>query len=132
MSMPVFSQTSKDRLATCDARLQRVFTEVIRHFDCTVIVGHRGEKAQNEAFATGKTQLKFPSGKHNAMPSKACDVVPAPVDWTDSKRFYYFAGFVMAIAKSMGIKLRFGGDWNRDTQLKDNKFNDLVHFEIDE
>lgn len=130
--MPSFSQTSKDRLATCDARLQRVMNEVIKHFDCTIIIGHRGEQAQNEAFASGKSQKQWPNGNHNSMPSKAVDVAPFPVDWNDSKRFYYFAGFVMATAKAMGIKLRFGGDWNRDTQLKDNKFNDLVHFEIDE
>lgn len=130
--MPTFSRKSLDKLATCDARLQRVFMEVIKHFDCTIIEGHRGEEAQNLAFAKGNSHLKFPQGRHNSMPSKAADVAPAPLDWADSKRFYYFAGFVMATAKSMGIKLRFGGDWNRDTQLKDNEFNDLVHFEIDE
>lgn len=130
--MPSFSQTSKDRLATCDARLQKVFNEVIKHFDCTILEGHRGEEAQNEAYASGHSKLKYPKGKHNATPSKAVDVAPWPVDWSDTKRFYYFAGFVMGIAKSMGIKLRFGGDWDRDTQLKDNKFNDLVHWEIDE
>ena len=130
--MPSFSQTSKDRLATCDARLQRVFNEVIKHFDCKVLQGHRGQAEQDKAFAEGASQKKWPNGNHNSMPSKAVDVAPFPVDWNDSKRFYYFAGFVMATAKAMGIKLRFGGDWDRDTQLKDNKFNDLVHWEIDE
>lgn len=130
--MPSFSQTSKDRLATCDARLQRVFNEVIKHFDCTILEGHRNKEKQDAAFASGNSKLKWPNGNHNSMPSKAVDVAPFPVDWNDSKRFYYFAGFVMATAKAMGIKLRFGGDWDRDTQLKDNKFNDLVHWEIDE
>ena len=36
----------------------------------------------------------------------------------------------MDVAKSMGITLRWGGDWDMDTQVKDNKFDDLVHFEI--
>ena len=40
------------------------------------------------------------------------------------------AGFVMGIANTVGIKLRWGGDWDKDTELKDNKFNDLGHFEI--
>ena len=130
--MPAFSQKSLDQLATCDVRLQKVFFEVIKHFDCVVLEGHRNEEKQNAAFASGHSKLKWPNGNHNSMPSKAVDVAPFPVDWNDSKRFYYFAGFVMATAKAMGIKLRFGGDWNRDTQLKDNKFNDLVHWEIDE
>lgn len=129
--MPSFSQKSLDRLGTCDARLQRLFMEVIKGFDCTVLEGHRGQEAQDAAFASGHSKLKYPNGKHNAMPSKAVDVAPFPVDWTDTKRFYYFAGFVLGTAKSMGIKVRFGGDWNGDTQLKDNKFQDLVHWEVE-
>jgi peptidoglycan LD-endopeptidase CwlK len=41
-----------------------------------------------------------------------------------------FAGYVLATAKAMGIDLRWGGDWNRDTEVRDNSFDDLVHFEI--
>jgi hypothetical protein len=32
----------------------------------------------------------------------------------------------------MGIKIRWGGDWDMDTETKDNNFDDLVHFEIKE
>ena len=128
--MPAFGQTSKDRLATCDVRLQKVFYEVVKHFDCTVIEGHRGQEAQHAAFVSGKSQLDWPNGNHNAVPSKAVDVVPYPVDWNDRERMTYFAGFVRGIAKSMGIDIRWGGDWNEDTQVKDNKFDDLPHFEV--
>ena len=65
------------------------------------------------------------------MPSLAVDVVPYPVDWQDRERMTYFAGFVMGIARvKFGISLRWGGDWDLDTDLKDNKFDDLPHFEI--
>jgi len=30
----------------------------------------------------------------------------------------------------MGFKIRWGGDWDMDTHTKDNKFDDLVHFEM--
>jgi hypothetical protein len=30
----------------------------------------------------------------------------------------------------MGIELRWGGDWSMDFEVKDNRFDDLVHFEI--
>jgi len=30
----------------------------------------------------------------------------------------------------MGVTLRWGGDWDRDTEVQDNSFDDLVHFEI--
>lgn len=128
--MPAFGKSSQDKLATCDPRLQKVFNEVIKYFDCTVIEGHRGEEAQNKAFAEGKSKLKYPQGKHNKTPSLAADVLPYPIDWNDTNRMRYFAGFVVGIAATMGIKLRWGGDWNQNTELKDNSFNDLPHFEI--
>lgn len=128
--MPSFSQTSKDSLATCDARLQRVFNEVIKHFDCKVLQGHRGQAEQDKAFAEGASQKKWPNGNHNSMPSKAVDVVPYPVDWTDRERMTLFAGFVIGIAQGMGIDIRWGGDWNENTKVKDNSFDDLPHYEV--
>lgn len=128
--MPAFGKASQEKLATCDQRLQKVFNEVIKHFDCTVIEGHRGEAAQNKAFAEGKSKLKYPEGKHNKTPSLAADVLPYPIDWNDTNRMRYFAGFVVGIAATMGVKLRWGGDWNQNTELKDNSFNDLPHFEL--
>ena len=41
--MNKFSAISKERLATCDERIQTVFQQVIKYFDCSIIEGHRGE-----------------------------------------------------------------------------------------
>ena len=128
--MPAFGKASQEKLATCDPRLQKVFNEVIKHFDFTVIEGHRGEAAQNKAFAEGESKLKYPQSKHNKTPSLAADVLPYPIDWNDTNRMRYFAGFVVGIAATMGIKIRWGGDWNQNIELKDNSFNDLPHFEL--
>lgn len=128
--MPAFSRRSKDNLATCDHRLQRVFNEVIKEFDCTIIEGHRSEQEQNEKYRRGLSQLRYPQSKHNADPSVAVDVAPYPIDWNDRERFTYFAGYVKGIAESMNIKLRWGGDWDGDTQVVDNNFDDLPHFEL--
>jgi len=130
--MPRFSTRSKSRLHTCDERLVDLFNEVVKKFDCTIIEGHRGKKAQNEAFNKGNSKVKFPNGKHNQSPSVAVDVAPYPIDWSDRDRFHYFSGYVLGIASQMGLKIRWGGDWDMDTKTKDNKFDDLVHFEIKE
>jgi len=130
--MPKFGNKSQKNLNTCDPRLIELFEEVIEHFDCTVLQGHRGEEEQNEAFEKGFSKLKYPQGKHNKYPSLAVDVAPYPVDWKDTQRFIYFAGFVKGIASQMGLNIRWGGDWDSDNELKDNKFNDLPHFEIRE
>ena len=130
--MPRFGTRSKSRLHTCDGRLIELFNKVVKEFDCTVIEGHRGKDAQNKAYNKGNSKLKFPNGKHNKSPSVAVDVAPYPIDWEDRDRFHYFGGYVLGIAKSLGLNIRWGGDWNQDTQTKDNKFDDLVHFEIKE
>lgn len=128
--MPAFSKLSAERLATCDPRLQAVLNEVIKHFDCSVVFGHRTKAEQDQAVAEGRSKTPWPSSKHNAQPSLAVDVVPYPIEWADRERHHYFAGWVMAIAAAKGITLRWGGDWSRDTQVRDNGFDDLVHFEI--
>ena len=130
--MPKFGKRSRSRLSTCDSRLQNLFNEIIKYFDCSILEGHRGEKEQNEAYAKGNSKLRYPDGKHNKIPSIAVDVVPYPIDWKDRERMTYFAGFVMWIASQMDLKIRWGGDWNMNTELKDNNFDDLPHFEIRE
>ena len=132
--MPNFSQTSKDKLATCDPRLQLVFNEVIKHVDCTILCGNRSKVDQDKAVAEGKSKTPWPTSKHNAMPSKAVDVAPYPIDWSSKTktlaRFYFFAGYVKSAANSMNIKIRWGGDWDSDLDFTDQNFDDLPHFEI--
>ena len=130
--MPKFSQASLDKLSTCDERLQILFNKVIEYFDCTIVYGNRGEKDQNEAFAKGASKKKFPDSKHNSSPSKAVDAVPYPINWGDEDRMYYFSGVVMGIAKMLDIEIRWGGDWDKDTEVRDQTFNDLGHFQLED
>lgn len=128
--MGIFSKNSLERLTTCEPDLQRVFFEVVKHFDCVILVGHRDEKAQNAVFHEGLSKLAWPKSTHNSVPSRGVDVAPFPINWHDSERFCYFAGFVKGVALSMGVKVRWGGDWDSDTQVSDEHFRDLVHFEL--
>lgn len=128
--MPHFSKQSLRKLSTCDTRLQRVFHEVIKQFDCRILEGHRSKERQNKLVKEGKSKVHWPTSRHNTKPSMAVDVTPYPVDWKDRERHALLAGRVLATADSMGVELRWGGDWDRDTQVKDNRFDDLVHFEI--
>lgn len=135
--MPSFSKQSSDKLATCDPRLQKVFNHVIQFIDFRITEGHRNKEDQDKAFANGNSKLKWPKGPHNSLPSKAVDALILPVDFDTSKprnlaRYYYFAGFVMATAASMNIQLTFGGNWDNDADFSDERFLDLVHFQIRE
>ena len=82
------------------------------------------------AFLRGNSKVQFPNSKHNSLPSLAVDAAPYPIDWNDKKRFALFAGFVLGIAATKGIRLRWGGDWNMNYITLDNRFDDLPHFEL--
>lgn len=124
-----FSERSKKNLSECHPDLQKVFLRVLEIQDCTIMEGHRPKEEQNRMVQKGLSKVEWPNSKHNSMPSEAIDVSPYPIDWKDTKRFYYFAGLVLGIAHEMGIELRWGGNWDMDEDLNDQNFMDLVHFE---
>ncbi len=127
--MPQFGRRSKEQLSSCHADLQKLFNEVIKHYDCTILEGHRSNEDQLKAFNAGKSRIKS-GGKHNYSPSLAADVAPWPIDWGDKNRFYHFAGKVQGIAQMLNVKIRWGGDWDSDNDLKDQTLYDLPHFEL--
>ena len=130
--MPKFGKRSKERLKGVDARLQNVLNEVCKYFDITVIEGLRSQERQDELVAQGKSKTKF--GNH--VQGTAVDIAPYPIEWDARDDFHYLGGFMLATAASMGVKIRWGGDWNASSLFKgqrttkDNSFDDLVHFEI--
>ena len=128
--MPEFSERSLRLLSTADERLQRLFLEVVKTYDCTVLCGHRGKEEQEEAYRAGKSKVLFPHSKHNRMPAMAVDVAPYPVDWQDWKRFYHFGGYVLRVAQELGIQVRSGLDWNGNLDFKDQNFHDAPHWEL--
>ena len=131
--MAKFGRTSRKRLNTCDNRLQELFDVVVKTYDCTIVEGHRGMIKQNFYYYTKKSKLKFPNGKHNTKPSLAVDAAPyikgKGIVW-DKAQCYHFAGFVLGVATAMGINIRCGADWDGDKDVNDQKFKDLVHFEL--
>ena len=134
--MPKFSKLSKARLESCDPELQTLFNYVIKYFDCKIICGKRDKKAQNRAFAKGFSTVQYPNSKHNKTPSQAADVIPYPIEWENTDRMRYFIGFVKGVAQmlkdygSMEKEIITGIDWDNDTILKDQRFNDIPHFQI--
>lgn len=134
--MPHFSDQSRQRLNSCHEDLITLFNEVVQTFDCTILCGHRGEKEQNEHYEAGRSKVKYPHSKHNLNPSMAVDVAPYPIDWADTNTFYLFGGYVLGIAQqlhqvgAMQHRLRWGGDWDSDNDTSDQRFNDLLHFEL--
>lgn len=134
--MPKFGKESLRQLATCDERLQRIMHGAIEVVDFSITEGHRDREAQEAAVRRGASQLHWPKGNHNKLPSRAVDFAPYPVDWRDQTvavaRFAFVAGVILKVAHDLDIKIRFGWDWNRNLDPRDEKFLDWPHVELDE
>jgi peptidoglycan L-alanyl-D-glutamate endopeptidase CwlK len=151
--MPQFSKESLDKLATCRPELRLLFTEVIKHVDCTILYGRRGKAEQDKAVAAGHSKTKWPFSKHNCPDpldpqkedpnglSRAVDAGPYPILWPEHEpdpkkrvlilaRWYAFMGFVKGVAAMQGVRLRFGFDWDGDFDFTDQTFHDLPHAEL--
>ena len=131
-----FGVTSRENLSEAHPDLQAVFNEVIRHTDCKVIEGFRSKTEQDFAYETGRSTVKWPNSKHNVRPTRAVDVVPYPIDWTDYERFKLFGGFVMWVASRLYLKgmtthlVRWGADWDDDGDIAEHRLVDYPHFEL--
>lgn len=89
---------------------------MIEVVDCSIITGHREQAAQDAAVFSGKSRTPWPMSKHNSIPSRAVDVAPYPLDWSDIPAFHALNDVVQDAAQDLGIKIRWGGTF---THLKD-------------
>ena len=129
-----FSEASRKNLDQCHWELQVLMERVVQVRDISVVCGIRGRVEQNKMFDEGSSKLRWPDGKHNVESedelADAVDIVPWPEQYSDPMTMIHVAGIVMGIAAEMGINIRWGGDWNRNSDLKDQEFIDLWHFEL--
>tara|TARA_R110000824_G_scaffold225355_1_gene412962 strand:- start:246 stop:626 length:381 start_codon:yes stop_codon:yes gene_type:complete len=126
--MPKFGRKSLAELRGLDSRIINVLNQAIKHFDFTVIEGIRSLETQTQYVADGAS--KTLKSKH--LDGKAVDIAPYPIDYEDEERFVYLGGFILGVASQLGVKLRWGLDWDNDTYTKDTSFRDIGHFELKE
>jgi hypothetical protein len=128
--MPKFGTSSLTQRATLHPDLKRLVDEVIKHVDFSITCGYRNQADQDAAVTKGLSQVKFPNGKHNTLPSKALDVAPYPINWNDTEAFTLLAGVFFGVAAVLGIKLRLGADWDGDFNTLEHSFKDRPHIEL--
>jgi peptidoglycan L-alanyl-D-glutamate endopeptidase CwlK len=126
--MPKFSKASAAKLATCHPDLQKIFNDIIKIRDCTIICGARTLEEQQKAFKGGFSKLDGIKKKSKHQISKeqplslAVDVLPYPLRWDDVKGHTDFARAVQATADHYAIKIVWGGNWK--------SFPDRPHYEL--
>ena len=138
--MPKFGSRSKKNLKGVKSELINVLNKVVKDYDITVTEGLRSGERQQELYAQGRSKLDGVNRKSKHQTGMAVDIAPYPIDYSDTKGFYYLAGIMMATAKRLGVRIRWGGDWNMDQKFsghpdhprtdESQKFDDLVHYEL--
>jgi hypothetical protein len=58
------------------------------------------------------------------------DLIPSATGWDDHGNQCLLAGLVLATAAQLNIKIRWGGDWNRDWTMNTQRQWDAAHFEL--
>ena len=130
-----FGRNSRRQLSTSDGRLQDIAHIVLKIKDHAVIKGHRTEREQRSAYENGHSQLDWPNGKHNKLPSTAIDVQTYPLPQNEQElreEQLYLLGLYAGVGYMKDIPIRIGGDWDRDGEITDNSFDDFFHVEIDD
>ncbi len=126
--MAKFSKASAAKLATCHPDLQKIFNDIIKTRDCTIICGARTLEDQQKAFKDGFSKIDGIKNKSKHQISEdqplslAVDVLPYPIDWNDAKGHTDFSRAVKATAQHYGIKIVWGGDFKSIT--------DRPHYEL--
>ena len=129
--MNKYSNSSQAHLDSAHPLLRIVFIEALQIMDHSILEGHRGKTRQNELFDAGNSRVQYPNSNHNTLPSRAVDARPFPYEEDDFEGMALFAGVILGIAHAHQIPIRWGGDWDRDYQVKDERFRDMAHFELD-
>ena len=135
--MAKLSQKSEDLLKGCHPDIQAVVRKVaeLSPIEIMVLEGLRTRERQEELVRTGKS--KTMNSKHLPQvdgTSFAVDIAPVidgVIPWNDREAWIHFAGFVIGVAKTLGIvNLISGIDWDGDFNLKEHSFFDGPHFQL--
>ncbi|MBD3762477.1 M15 family metallopeptidase [Rhizorhabdus sp.] len=141
---------SRAKLAGVDPRMVRVVERAIQisSIDFKVICGVRTLAEQKALYAQGRTKpgpkvTWTLNSRHLPDPKtgfgRAVDLLPAPYDWKleDNKstpevddNFKKLADAMLQAAKELGIPIRWGANWDGDTQIREKGESDNPHFEL--
>jgi peptidoglycan L-alanyl-D-glutamate endopeptidase CwlK len=131
-----FGRASLERLQTTDNKIQDIMIEALASslidFGIPQYGGKRTPEEQKQLFLDGKSKCDGTNKLSKHQSGLAVDIFPyvnGKANW-DKRYCFFLAGHIMATAKRLGYKLKWGGDWDMDMDFDDQTFFDLVHFEL--
>lgn len=136
----VLGQQSRARLKGVHPDLVKVVELAIKKAatDFLVLEGVRTPARQKELYAQGRTKpgqvVTWTLTSNHFTKADgfghAVDLAPYPVDWNDLKKFDAIAKAMFAAAAELGIKIRWGADWDQDGKPRERGESDSPHFEL--
>lgn len=129
-----------ERLDGIDQRLRAVVIEAASHlhFDVQVIEGRRTLERQKELYAQGRNGDPRPKVTWTlASPhieGRAVDLAPLQPDgslnWNDAASFDKLAAAMFDACKVVGVRIRWGADWDQDGKPRERGESDSPHWEL--
>lgn len=132
----MLSERSEKNLEGVDERLANVVRKVAETYSILVIEGLRTKERQADLYAQGRTKpgkVITWTMKSKHLEGKAVDVVllrNGKIHWEDPSDFVELGKVMLETATAMGVKLRWGYDWDRDSDIREKGENDGPHFEL--
>lgn len=132
---------SRDNLKGVHPDLVKVVELAIKKSkqDFTVIEGVRTPARQKELYAQGRTKpgpkVTWTMTSNHFANKKtgfghAVDICPYPVDWNDLSKFDKISRAMFEAAAELGIRIRWGADWNQNGKPREKGETDSPHFEL--
>lgn len=129
---------SLERLNGVDKRLVAVVKRAIEisTVDFTVIEGVRTKQRQAELYAQGRTApgpvvTWTMQSKHiQGLAVDLCPFVDGKIDWNTRAHFNSISSAMFLAAEELGVKIRWGADWNQNGKPFEKGETDSPHFEI--
>ena len=89
-----FSVKSKNILNSINPKLQKLFNEVIKYYDISIISGFRTVEEQQKLFKQGSSKCDGVNKISKHQTGNAVDIVPYPINWEDINKFCEVAGCI--------------------------------------
>lgn len=118
-------------------RIVKRAIEITRQ-DFSVLEGVRTPERQAELYAQGRSKpgqivtwtMTSNHFKQADGYGHAVDLVPYPLDWSDLRAFDAIAMAMFDAADELGLKIRWGADWDMDGKPREKGESDSPHFEL--
>ncbi len=132
------SDRSLERARDVNPKLINLILLAIRRtpidFGVAWMGGKRTAEEQNQLFKEGYSQCDGYEklSKHQSGDAIDLNIFVGSRLVENKEMLCVVAGVMFSCANELGINLRWGLDWNGNGDIRDNKFNDMYHFEIND